>query len=168
MKNHEDHDMETRMHNRAGFKQPALMNPTRAQSQREVPGIELLYFPDRADVAVGETVTFTAWLLNSRDEALTEISLHLRSLRNDRLDDLAYTAAPTASELSRRTLGPGQSLSFTLVYKATPADAMEGGLLISALRMELFTTTHGRLVSDCDAYAQVVISHLDEKAPANS
>lgn len=140
---------------RASFKRSPLVAPARAESQRDVPEVALVYLADPAEAAVGETVKFTAWLLNSTDETLTDISLLLRSLTNGRLDHLAYATTPTAAELSGRTLGPRQSLNFTLTYTATAADASGDGPLLSALRTELSSPSHGRLVNESDAYAHI-------------
>ncbi|MGP9502749.1 hypothetical protein ACT3TS_11115 [Specibacter sp. AOP5-B1-6] len=155
MKNHQDHGMASCVQDGASFKRSPLVAPALAGSRRDVPEVALVYLADRTEAAVGETVRFTAWLLNATDETLTDISLLPRSLTNGRLDHLAYATTPTAAELSGRTLGPRQCLSFTLTYKPTSTDALDDGLIISALQAELSSPRYGRMRSECDAMATV-------------
>lgn len=146
-----DDQLEPQARGRAGFRMP-LPGP-----QRVMPGVDLVHLADRDDVRVGETITFTAWLLNSSDEVLTDICLGPRPRADGSLDGLDYVAAPAAAELSGRTLAPGRSLNFTMKYVAKPADAEAGGLLVSGLRLELSSPSRGRLAVEADAFAQVFI-----------
>ncbi len=146
-----DDRLEPQSPGRAGFRMP-LPGPQRIMS-----GVDLVHLADREDVRVDEAITFTAWLLNSSDEMLTDICLGPRPRADGSLGDLPYSSSPAAADLSGRTLAPGRSLNFTMRYVATAPDAKAGGLLISALRMELSSPSRGRLAVEADAFAQVFI-----------
>lgn len=124
---------------------------TRPESSEEIQGINLVYLVDRPTAHAGETLTFTAWILNSTAETLTNVCLLPRSLTNGDLDGLAYTEIPTVKELTGRMLGPRQSLCYSMSYKVTDVDAENGGMFTSAVQAELSSHRFGLLVSECDA-----------------
>lgn len=124
-------------------------------AQPAVPGIHLLYSVDKPTARVGETLTFTAWIVNSTDEALSEVSLSPRSFTNDHLEYLDYTAQPLHHELGGHTVGPQQTLHLTWSFTVTPSDGQAHGLLISALQARVSSPRFGPLISECDAYSRI-------------
>lgn len=123
--------------------------------QPAVPGIHLLYSVDKPTARVGETLTFTAWIVNSTDESLSEVSLSPRSFTNDHLEYLEYTVQPLPHELGGHTVGPQQTLHLAWSFRVTPPVGLAHGLLISALQARVSSPRFGSLVSECDAYSTI-------------
>jgi hypothetical protein len=121
----------------------------------EVVGISLAHMAGGDSAEVGDLITFTTWILNATTEALTDVTLHLRSFTNEHGDHLSYRTEPMAAELTGRTLGPRQALKYYFSYEVTQRDVPEPGLLISALRADLVAPSHGRIYSECDAFVTV-------------
>lgn len=134
----------------AGFSQ--------SQGDPEFPGINMTYVADKHTADVGETITFTAWILNSTSEKLTEVNLNLRSFTNSRLDSLQYTTQPEPSEITDRVLPPRRSLSLNFTYVVEAGDVQHAGLLISALQANLLSPSQGRLHSECDAWVDMELA----------
>lgn len=116
-----------------------------------VPGIDLVYTVDRSTAGVGETLTFTAWVLNSRDERLSDVCLSLRSLTNSQLDSLKYTTQPTSAEITQRVIEPYRCLTASFTYVLDSEDVAHAGVLISSLRASVVSPSHGILHSESDA-----------------
>lgn len=116
-----------------------------------VSGIDLVYTVDRSTAGVGETLTFTAWILNSRDERLSDVGLSLRSLTNSQLVPLQYTTQPTSAEITQRVIEPYRCLTASFTYVIDREDVTHAGVLISSLQASLISPSHGILHSECDA-----------------
>jgi hypothetical protein len=61
-----------------------------ATSGPEGPSIALVHYADRSFASVGDTISFTAWILNDSTETLTDVSLIPCSLRNSVAGRLSY------------------------------------------------------------------------------
>lgn len=123
-----------------------------------IPGIELVYSVDRFSAGVGEALTFTAWVLNSRDEALTNVCLILRSLTNSQLDPLQYTTQPTSAAITQRDIEPYTCLTSSFTYVLEPQDVIHQGVLISSLQVILVSPSQGQLLAECDAIVAMEIA----------
>lgn len=134
----------------AGFFSPGIAT--------EVAGISLVHIAGQDAAKAGDLITFTAWILNATSEAVTNVSLHLRSFTNEQGDRLEYRTKPQAAELTGRTLGPRQSLRYHFSYEVTDRDVAEPGLLISALRADLVIPNMGTVFSECDALVAIAVS----------
>ena len=124
----------------------------------EHPGINLVYVVDKHTAGAGEKLLFTAWILNSSEEILTGVNLHLRSFTNSILEPVRYATQPTSFAMTNRVLGPRRSISFTFSYVITPEDAVHTGQLISALQVSLTSPSQGRLHSECDAMVTMALA----------
>ncbi|ALV47855.1 hypothetical protein MB46_19470 (plasmid) [Arthrobacter alpinus] len=122
-----------------------------SQGDPELPGVNLLYVVDKPTAGTGEHLTFTAWILNSSAEVLTDINLHLRSFTNSLLEPVHYKTQPSIRAMNHRFLAPHRSISFTFTYVVGEGDVVYDGLLISALQVSLLSPSRGRLHSECDA-----------------
>lgn len=123
----------------------------------EITGISLVHMASQDTAEAGDLITFTAWILNATTEALTDVSLHLRSFTNEAGEQLEYRTEPCPTEMTGRTLGPRQALTFCFSYEVTQRDLGEPGLLISALRADLVAPNLGRIYSECDALVSAVV-----------
>lgn len=131
---------------------------TASNGSPAIPGIELVYSVDRFRAGVGETLTFTAWVLNSRDEALTNVCLILRSLTNSQLVPLQYTTQPTSAATTQRDIEPYTCLTSSFTYVVEPQDVIHPGVLISSLQVSLVCPGQGQLHSECDAIVAMKIA----------
>ena len=123
-----------------------------------VPGIVLIYSADRSRAGVGETLTFTAWVLNSRNEKLTDVCLTLRSLTNSRLVPLHYATQPPTAAMTHRDIAPFRSLTWTFTYAIDSEDVTHPGVLISSIQAGLVSPTQGKLHGECDAIVAMEIA----------
>lgn len=123
-----------------------------------VPGIELIYTVDRSRAGVGETLTFTAWILNSRNEQLTDVCLTLRSLTNSWVTPLQYTTQPPAAAMIHRHITPFESLAWTFTYIIDSEDVTHAGALISSIQASLVSPSQGLLHGECDAIVAMKIA----------
>lgn len=122
-----------------------------------VPGIDLIYTVDRSRAGVGETLTFTAWVLNSRNEILTDVCLTPRSLTNSRMVPLQYTNQPPTAAMNHRDIDPFRSLTWTFTYTIDTDDVTHAGALISSIQASLVSPSQGPLHSESDAIVTMKI-----------
>lgn len=120
-------------------------------STLEVPGLSLVHLVNKSTAGAGDKLLFTAWILNSTNETLTDVNLIMRSFTNESLEQLQYDTQPSEKLLKGRVLGPRQSLQYSFTYRVLPGDIADSGLMVSALGAELTSSVRGRLISECDA-----------------
>ena len=108
--------------------------------------VALVYGADRTWAIPGETVIFTAWIVNDSASYLRDVKLIPRSFTNEGMEVLRYTAEPLQRDLEINVLAPGQSVMRTFSYLVTDSDHLHGGSLVSA--MQVRATCRGQLISD--------------------
>ncbi|MET3370900.1 UNVERIFIED_CONTAM: hypothetical protein ABIE34_004177 [Jeotgalibacillus campisalis] len=95
----------------------------------------LMYAADRRMVKPGETVVFTAWIINETGRRLTGVQLIPGSLTNEALEVLQFLP------LSRRDVQPiGRLGRFETAYRSfsylvTARDQVHSGELLSSMRV---------------------------------
>ena len=97
--------------------------------------IALVQYADRSLASCGDTISFTAWILNDSEETLTDVSLILCFLTNAVSEKLSYSAGPSSEDLSIPSLAPGESAKFGFTYVVTYADLAHAGEIVSAMQV---------------------------------
>ncbi|MGO4431724.1 hypothetical protein AB4Y88_00040 [Paenarthrobacter sp. RAF9] len=96
-------------------------------------GLKLIYGADQRSARAGQTLFFTAWVVNETKRSIHNIELVSGSFTNEALTDLQYIGSPTADELRIGRLGPGQSTQRSWAYTVTPSDVVHGGEILSCM-----------------------------------
>ncbi|MDQ0030707.1 hypothetical protein J2S89_002541 [Arthrobacter bambusae] len=94
----------------------------------------------------GETIVFTAWIVNDSGCRLHNVRLVPRSFTNEAMESLEYTSKPPEADLHVGTLSAGESAMLSFSYVVSAADHRYGGDLISA--MEVTSMSRGRIIRD--------------------
>ena len=97
--------------------------------------VVLIHGADRPTALPGETVIFTAWIMNESTCHLRNIRLVPRSFTNEALESLTYTSSPDRRHLSVGSLAPGEGVMRSFSYRVTEADSIHGGSLVSAMQV---------------------------------
>ena len=97
--------------------------------------ITLVHGADKPTAVPGETVIFTAWIMNESTCHLRNIRLIPRSFTNEAMETLAYTSSPDRRHLSVGSLAPGEGVMRSFSYRVTEADHVHGGSLVSAMQV---------------------------------
>lgn len=122
----------------------------RANSVTDGPSIALVQYADRSLASCGDTIYFTAWILNDSEETLTDVCLILCFLTNAVSEKLSYSAGPSSEDLYIPSLAPGESTKFGFTYVVTPADLTHGGEIVSAMQVRARSNS-GIHRDECDA-----------------
>lgn len=123
------------------------------------PSIALIHFADRFTAAVGETISYTAWILNDSREYLTGVSLIRRSFTNANLENLAYDNAPEGPGTIADSLAPGESTELHLSYVVREEDVVHGGEIVSAMQVKA-SSASGSVWDECDAIVHLSPGHV--------
>lgn len=118
----------------------------RLRRRRLPPQVVLVYVADKSVATRGDTVTFTAWIVNDSGGRLHNVRLVPRSFTNEALESLEYTSQPPEADLHVGTLSAGDSAMLSFSYVVSAADQQYGGELISA--MEVTGMSRGRIIRD--------------------
>lgn len=122
----------------------------KAASVTDNSSIALVQYADRSLASCGDTIFFTAWILNNSEETFSEISLTHCFLTTADSEDLAYTTPPASEELRVPSLAPGESTRFGFTYLVTYLDVIDGGKIVSAMQVRARSNS-GLHRDDCDA-----------------
>jgi hypothetical protein len=133
----------------------------RSNDGADKPSIALIHFADRFTATTGETISFTAWILNDSREDLSEISLIRRSFTNANLENLNYDTGPRTQDLARESLAPGESVELHLTYVVREEDVIHRGEIVSAMQVRARSTS-GIIWDECDAVVQVYPRQLGD------
>lgn len=120
--------------------------------------IALVHFADKYSARAGDSVSFTAWILNDSDEPVKGVQLIQRSLTNGNSETLAYTTEPSKWDLYIPHLAPGESTQLRFTYVVQHSDVIHGGEIISAMEVRA-TSSNGPLADECEAVVHVRGSH---------
>ncbi|MCZ9882115.1 hypothetical protein NFJ07_09985 [Arthrobacter sp. B2a2-09] len=96
--------------------------------------------------APGETIVFTAWIINDSKVQLRDVCLIPRSFTNEGMESLEYTSRPHDGELHIGTLTAGESAMLSFSYLVSASDHWHGGELVSA--MGVTGMSRGRAIRD--------------------
>jgi hypothetical protein len=110
------------------------------------PQVVLIYVADKPAATRGETIIFTAWIVNDSRGRLRNVRLVPRSFTNEAMENLEYTSKPPDADLHIGTLAAGESAMLSFSYVVSAADHLYGGELISA--MEVTGISRGRTIRD--------------------
>lgn len=121
-----------------------------ATSVTDGSSIALVHYADRSLASCGDTIFFTAWILNDSKETLTDVSLILCSLTNAASEKLSYSTGPGSEDLRIPSLAPGESTKFGFAYVVTYADVACGGEIVSAMQVRARSNS-GIHRDECDA-----------------
>lgn len=127
------------------------VRPREIWSRPLLTGITLVHSADLLEASPGQTVTFTAWVMNDTNETLSEISLIQRSFTNAGMETLHYLTEPTPSARCHRSLMAGETTSWTFTYEVTEKDLSHGGDLVSAMGIQATSPASVNLWDECDA-----------------
>ncbi|WP_423183911.1 DUF7507 domain-containing protein [Arthrobacter sp. NyZ413] len=127
---------------------------SRSQNAAAKPSIALIHFADRFTATTGETIAFTAWMLNDSRETLTGVSLIERSFTNANLENLSYDTGPHSEELRRGSLEPGESAELHFSYVVREEDVIHRGEIVNALQVRAVSSA-GVIWDECDATVQL-------------
>lgn len=115
------------------------VSPARLYGSRSPGGqpksVTLIHGADKSTAVPGETVTFTAWIMNESTCHLRNIRLIPRSFTNEAMEPLLYTSSPERRHLSIGSLAPGEGVMRSFSYRVTEADHVHGGSLVSAMQV---------------------------------
>ncbi|WP_242703481.1 hypothetical protein [Arthrobacter sp. D5-1] len=126
----------------------------------------LVYGADRPVAIPGDTVIFTAWIINRSASHLRDVTLVPRSFTNEGMEVLRYTSEPVERDLRIRLLAPGESVMRSFTYLVTDADHIHGGSLVSA--MQVHASCRGQVVFDeNDAIVSLSGARKDWPFPAD-
>jgi hypothetical protein len=114
-------------------------------------GITLVHTADSLQAVPGQTVTFTAWVMNDTKEPLHKIYLVPRSFTNAGLEMLDYAMQPSKAECFLGELLSGEASTRTFTYRVTENDVGQGGQLVSAMGVRASTLKGQELWDECDA-----------------
>ena len=129
----------------AGRGVPAL-RPGPPSRKKDVGNIVLVCGADKSVAAPGETIIFTAWIINDSKVLLRNVCLIPRSFTNEGMESLDYTSKPHDGDLDIGTLSPGESAMLSFSYVVSASDHRHGGELISA--MGVTGMSRGRVIRD--------------------
>jgi hypothetical protein len=121
-----------------------------ATSVTDGSSIALVHYADRSLASCGDTIFFTAWILNDSKETLTDVSISLCSLTNGASEKVSYSTGPNSEDLCVPSLAPGESMKFGFTYVVTQADVAYGGEIISAMQVRARSNS-GIHRDECDA-----------------
>ncbi|MGO4859298.1 hypothetical protein [Arthrobacter sp. 2MCAF14] len=119
---------------------------TRLRRPRRSPQIVLVYGADKSAAAPGETIIFTAWIINDSKVQLRNVRLIPRSFTNEGMENLDYTSKPHDGDLHIGTLSAGESAMLNFSYVVSASDHWHGGELVSA--MGVTCMSRGRAIRD--------------------
>ncbi|MGM7776363.1 hypothetical protein ACSVHC_10160 [Arthrobacter sp. KNU-44] len=114
--------------------------------KKEVGNIVLVYGADKSAAAPGETITFSAWIINDSKVQLRNVCLIPRSFTNEGMESLDYTSRPQDGDLHIGTLSAGESAILSFSYLVSASDHLHGGEIISA--MGVTGMSRGRAIRD--------------------
>lgn len=125
-----------------------------ASSGAEGPSIALVHYADRSLAWYGDTIAFTAWILNDSEETLADVSLIRCSLTNSVAEKLSYGTGPSSEELRIPSLAPGESAKFGFTYVVSYADMACGGEIVSVMQVRARSNS-GIHSDECDAVVRM-------------
>lgn len=114
--------------------------------KKDVGNIVLVYGADKVVAAPGETIIFTAWILNDSKVRLRNVRLIPRSFTNEGMESLDYTSRPLDNDLHIGTLSVGETATLKFSYVVSASDQRHGGELVSA--MGVTGIARGRAIRD--------------------
>ena len=114
--------------------------------KKHVGNIVLVYGADKSAAAPGETIIFTAWIINDSKVLLRNVSLIPRSFTNEGMESLDYSSEPHDWDLDIGTLSSGESAMLSFSYVVSASDHRHGGELVSA--MGVAGLSRGRVIRD--------------------
>lgn len=126
--------------------------------------IALVHFADKYSARAGETVRFTAWILNDSKGAINEVFLIQRSFTNAKREKLTYTTAPSPHDLRIPHMDPGESRQLEFTYVVRQTDIAPGGQIVSALEVRA-TSSCGVHWDGCYTSVHVRGSHKGSWSP---
>lgn len=129
-----------------------------ALSDTEGPSIALVHYADRSLASCGDTIFFTAWILNDSKETLADVALVPCSLTNAVSEKLSYSTGPSAEDLRIPSLAPGESRKFGFTYMVSYADVAHGGEIVSAMQVRARSNS-GTHRDGCDAIVRMYASN---------
>lgn len=121
-----------------------------ATSVTDGPSIALVQYADRSVASCGDTIFFTAWILNDSKETLIDVSLILCFLTNAVSEKLSYSTGPSSEDLRIPSLAPGESAKLGFTYVVTYTDVAYGGEIVSAMQVRARSNS-GIHRDECDA-----------------
>lgn len=119
--------------------------------------IALVQYADRSLASCGDTIFFTAWILNNSEETLADASLTHYFLTNAVSEDLSYTTTPVSEDLRIPSLSPGESMKFGFTYTVTYTDVADGGKIVSAMQVRARSNS-GIHRDECGATVRFYVS----------
>ena len=122
--------------------------------------VTLIHGADKSTALAGETVIFTAWIMNDSTCHLRNIRLIPRSFTNEAMESLAYTSSPNRHHLSVGSLAPGEGVMRSFSYRVTEADHVHGGSLVSAMQVRAWCLGQ-EVVDEQDAIVALSGAWLD-------
>ncbi len=129
----------------AGHGVPAL--PPGPLSRKKADGnIVRVYGADKSVAATGETIIFSAWIINDSTGQLRNVYLIPRSFTNGGMESLDYTSRPLDKDLHIGKLCAGESTMLSFSYVVSASDHRHEGELISA--MGVTAMSRGRVIRD--------------------
>ena len=121
-----------------------------ATSVADRSSIALVQYADRSLASCGDTIFFTAWILNNSEETLADVSLMHGFLTDAVSGKLSYATVPVSEDLRIPSLSPGKSAKFGFTYVVTYTDVAEGGKIVSAMQVRARSNS-GNHRDECDA-----------------
>ncbi|MGJ0386298.1 hypothetical protein [Paenarthrobacter nicotinovorans] len=122
--------------------------------------ITLIHGADKCTAVPGETVIFTAWIMNDSTCHLRNIRLIPRSFTNEAMEPLVYTSSPDRRHLSVGSLAPGEGVMRSFSYRVTESDHVHGGSLVSAMQVRAWCRGQ-EVVDEHDAIVALSDARLD-------
>ncbi len=98
-------------------------------------GLVLMYAADRRLARPGETVVFTAWVINETGRCLKGVRLVPGSLTNEALDVLQFLPLPRPNGQFIGRLGKFETAYRSFSYLVTARDQLNDGELLSGMRV---------------------------------
>ncbi|GAA3319922.1 hypothetical protein [Arthrobacter ramosus] len=114
--------------------------------KKHVGNIVLVYGADKSAAGPGETIIFTAWIINDSKVLLRNVCLIPGSFTNEGMESLDYTSKPHDWDLDIGTLSSGESAMLSFSYVVSASDHRHGGELVSA--MGVAGMSRGRVIRD--------------------
>ena len=129
---------------------PAHGRRRRASTVTDGSSIVLVQYADRSLASCGDTIFFTAWILNNSEETLGDVSLKHCFLTDAVSGRLPYATAPVSDDLRIPALSPGESTKFGFTYVVTYTDVVDGDKIVSAMQVRARSNS-GSHRDVCDA-----------------
>jgi len=121
-----------------------------APSVTDRSSIALVQYADRSLASYGDTIFFTAWILNNSEETLADVSLMHCFLTDAVPAKLSYATVPVSEDLRIPSLSPGESTKFGFTYVVTYTDVIDGEKIVSAMQVRARSNS-GIHRDECDA-----------------